>query len=86
MPVRYIIEEDFCEITLDTPPLNVIGQETRTGLAAALDAAEAAQVARVIVTGAGSAFAAGADAREFGGPPLEPVSYTHLTLPTNREV
>lgn len=80
MPVRYIIEEDFCEITLDTPPLNVIGQETRTGLAAALDAAEAAQVARVIVTGAGSAFAAGADAREFGGPPLEP----HLPEILNR--
>lgn len=80
MPVRYIIEEDFCEITLDTPPLNVIGQETRAGLAAALDAAEAAQVARVIVTGAGSAFAAGADAREFGGPPLEP----HLPEILNR--
>lgn len=80
MPVRYDIENSVCVITLDTPPVNVIGQELRQGLRDALDAAEAANVLRVIVTGSGKAFAAGADAREFGGPPLEP----HLPDVLNR--
>ncbi|MGL4295975.1 MAG: enoyl-CoA hydratase-related protein, partial [Aestuariivirga sp.] len=61
--VRYDIRDSICTITLDNPPVNVIGRALREGLAAALDAAEAASVARVVVTGAGSAFAAGADAR-----------------------
>lgn len=72
MPVHHALEGDLCLITLDAPPVNVIGRELREGLAAALDAAEAAGAARIIITGAGAAFAAGADAREFDGPPLPP--------------
>jgi 3-hydroxyacyl-CoA dehydrogenase len=70
--VHHHIDNGVCTITLDNPPLNVIGRALREGLAAALDAAEAAGVGRVIVTGAGSAFAAGADAREFDAPPAPP--------------
>lgn len=72
MTVRYEIGGGVCVVTLDNPPVNVIGQEMRRGLGAALQAAEAAGVARVIITGAGKVFAAGADAREFGGPPAAP--------------
>ena len=55
----------------------MIGRAERQGLlaaldAAALDAAEAVGVERVIVTGAGAAFSAEADATEFDGPPQPP--------------
>ena len=72
MAVRYSIEDQVCLITLDNPPVNVIGQALRAGLVSALDAAEAAGVQRIILTGAGASFAAGADAREFDAPPLPP--------------
>ncbi|MGL5116452.1 MAG: 3-hydroxyacyl-CoA dehydrogenase NAD-binding domain-containing protein [Beijerinckiaceae bacterium] len=71
-PVNCQIQNGVCLVTLDNPPVNVIGRALREGLAAALDAAEAAGVTRLIITGAGSAFAAGADAREFDAPPVEP--------------
>ncbi|MDR5653761.1 3-hydroxyacyl-CoA dehydrogenase NAD-binding domain-containing protein [Ruixingdingia sedimenti] len=72
MPVTHRITGDTCVITIDNPPVNVIGLAVREGLVAALDAAEAAGVARVVVTGAGRAFVAGADAREFDGDPVAP--------------
>lgn len=72
MAVRYSIEDQVCLITLDNPPVNVIGQALRAGLVSALDAAEAAGVQRIILTGAGAAFAAGADAREFDALPVPP--------------
>lgn len=72
MAVHCTITGDTCVITLDNPPLNVIGLAVREGLVEALDTAIAADVARVIVTGAGSAFCAGADAREFDTPPVAP--------------
>ncbi|MDP2084077.1 MAG: 3-hydroxyacyl-CoA dehydrogenase NAD-binding domain-containing protein [Gemmobacter sp.] len=72
MAVRHAIQSGTCLITLDNPPVNVIGRAVRQGLLAALDAAEAAGVERVIVTGAGAAFSAGADATEFDGPPQPP--------------
>lgn len=59
-------------VTLDNPPVNAIGREMRLGLLDAVKWAEAERLDRVIVTGAGRAFAAGADAREFDGAPLEP--------------
>lgn len=72
MTVHYYIENGTCLITLDNPPVNVIGQKVRQGLNEALDAAIAASVDKIILTGAGEAFAAGADAKEFDGPPLPP--------------
>ena len=60
-------------VFIDNPPVNAIGQAVRQGL---LEAARALagedNLDRVVVTGAGSIFAAGADAREFDGPPVEP--------------
>jgi 3-hydroxyacyl-CoA dehydrogenase len=75
-PVRFGLEGPAFVVTIDNPPVNVISQTVRAGLMAALAEAEAAVGAgradRIVITGAGRAFIAGADAREFDGPPLEP--------------
>lgn len=59
-------------VTIDNPPVNAIGLAERQGLFAAVRWAETERLDRVIVTGAGRAFAAGADAREFDAAPVEP--------------
>lgn len=60
-------------VTLDNPPVNAIAQGTRQGLLDALDWIEAeGDIERVILSGTGRAFAAGADAKEFDGPALDP--------------
>ncbi len=81
MPVTTRREGTTAHVTLDFPPVNAIGRETRQGLIDTLDwiAAEAG-LERVILSGTGRAFAAGADAREFDGPALEP----HLPDVVNR--
>lgn len=72
MPVHHRLLDGACVITIDNPPVNVLGQGVRAGLVAALDAAQTAGVTRIILTGAGKAFVAGADAREFDAPPAAP--------------
>lgn len=60
-------------VTMNVPPVNAIGRETRAGLMEAVAWAEAEKgLERVILSGEGRAFAAGADAREFDGPAVEP--------------
>ena len=59
-------------VTLTNPPVNAIGQAMRQGLLDAVRWAEEAGLTRVVLTGDGRAFAAGADAREFDGAPQEP--------------
>ncbi len=59
-------------VTLDNPPVNAIDKAMRDGLMEAVTWAERENFDRVIVTGAGRAFAAGADAKEFDGAALEP--------------
>ncbi|TKC86840.1 3-hydroxyacyl-CoA dehydrogenase [Trinickia terrae] len=60
-------------VTIDNPPVNALGVEVRRGLLAAIEAADAdANVAAVLLVGAGRNFIAGADIREFGKPPLPP--------------
>jgi len=72
MSVHHHIANRTCVITIDNPPVNVLGQAVRAGLVTALDAAEAAGVSRIVLTGAGKAFVAGADAKEFDAPPVAP--------------
>ena len=61
------------QVRIDNPPVNALGQAVRAGLLAAMEEADAdANVRAVLMTGAGKAFIAGADIREFGKPPLAP--------------
>ena len=60
-------------ITIDHPPVNALGWAVRQGLMNGLKAAEAdPEVHAIVVVGAGKAFIAGADIREFGQPPKDP--------------
>lgn len=56
-------------ITLDNPPVNGLGFDTRRTFAAHVQAADAdPAVTAIVVTGAGKAFSGGADIKEFGSP------------------
>jgi 3-hydroxyacyl-CoA dehydrogenase len=56
-------------ITLDNPPVNGLGYETRRAFAEAVERAQGdAAVKAIVVTGAGRAFSGGADIKEFGSP------------------
>ena len=60
-------------VTIDNPPVNAIGVAERKGLSdAARMLATDPKVERVIISGKGAIFAAGADAREFDSVPQEP--------------
>ena len=61
-------------VTVDNPPVNALGVAVRRGLLGAIEQAEDdAGVAAVLITGAGRAFIAGADIREFGQTPQLPL-------------
>lgn len=56
-------------ITLDNPPVNGLGYDTRRTFAAHVQAADAdPAVTAIVITGAGKAFSGGADIKEFGSP------------------
>nr|WP_316651212.1 3-hydroxyacyl-CoA dehydrogenase NAD-binding domain-containing protein [uncultured Gellertiella sp.] len=68
------VMEGVLEIVLDNPPVNAASLGLRQGLAAALDFALATDGVRaVVLTGTGKSFVGGADIREFGKPPAEPI-------------
>jgi 3-hydroxyacyl-CoA dehydrogenase len=72
--VRARIDGTTLVVTIDNPPVNAAGAEVRAGLAAAISHAENNDgVTAVVITGAGKTFVGGADIREFGKPPVEPV-------------
>ena len=75
MSVRYDLSDGIARVTIDRPErMNAVDAATDAALEAIWQRIEADPAVRVVVlTGAGErAFSAGAD----------PVSYTHLTLPT----
>lgn len=75
MPVNVQIHEAqaVAYVTIENAPVNAIGLAERAGL---LDAArqlnEVNSIDRVVLTGHGKIFAAGADAKEFDSDPVEP--------------
>ncbi|MFV0292691.1 MAG: 3-hydroxyacyl-CoA dehydrogenase NAD-binding domain-containing protein [Paracoccus sp. (in: a-proteobacteria)] len=75
-PVSSEFRNNAMVLTISNPPVNVISQAVRIGMVLACEAAQAAlakgRIDRIIITGAGRAFVAGADAKEFDGPALEP--------------
>lgn len=72
--VRWQTIDAVAVVTIDNPPVNVLSAAVRAGLLAAIRAAEAddGMIATVIAC-AGRTFVAGADVREFGLPPIDPV-------------
>jgi len=72
MTVTWRKENDIGFVEMDNPPVNAIGVAMRQGLLDAARWAEAENLERVILSGAGRAFAAGADAKEFDAKPLDP--------------
>ncbi|WP_440107273.1 3-hydroxyacyl-CoA dehydrogenase NAD-binding domain-containing protein [Acidovorax sp. BL-A-41-H1] len=72
--VTTALHGDVLVVTIDNPPVNALGAAVRQGLLAAMQQAQAdAAVAAVLLVGAGKAFIAGADIREFGKPPVAPL-------------
>ncbi len=69
MTTRYAVDDGVAVLTLDNPPVNGMGYETRRALVAGLDEALAdPAVVAVVINGAGKSFSGGADIREFGNP------------------
>ena len=69
MGARYEVRGDVAIVTLDNPPVNGLGLETRQGVAVGVERGWAdAAVKAIVITGAGKAFSGGADIREFGSP------------------
>ena len=72
--VTTALQGDVLVVTIDNPPVNALAAAVRQGLLAAMQQAQAdAAVAAVLLVGAGKAFIAGADIREFGKPPVAPI-------------
>jgi 3-hydroxyacyl-CoA dehydrogenase len=71
--VRLRVQDHIALVTIDHPPVNALGVAVRRGLLQAITQADAdAGVNAVLLVGAGKAFIAGADIREFGLPPQAP--------------
>ena len=71
--VGYAVEDGVAVLTIDSPPVNVLGIDVRRGIIAGAERAAADPAAQAIVLiGAGRTFPAGADIREFDQPMAEP--------------
>jgi 3-hydroxyacyl-CoA dehydrogenase len=69
MSASYAVHGPVAVITLDNPPVNGLGFDTRRDIADGLERAHAdAAVQAIVLTGAGKAFSGGADIKEFGSP------------------
>ncbi|WP_396268256.1 3-hydroxyacyl-CoA dehydrogenase NAD-binding domain-containing protein [Ideonella sp.] len=69
MSASFEIQDGVAVITLNNPPVNGLGYETRKAVADGLARAQAdASVKAIVLTGAGKAFSGGADIKEFGSP------------------
>ncbi len=69
MSASYEVRGAVAVITLNNPPVNGLGYDTRRGIADGIDRANAdPAVKAIVITGAGRAFSGGADIREFGTP------------------
>ena len=69
MSADYTVQGNLAVITMNNPPVNGLGLETRQAIVAGLEKALADdKVKAIILTGAGKAFSGGADIKEFGSP------------------
>ena len=69
MGAGYEVRGTVAVVTLDNPPVNGLGHDTRVAFAAAIEKAWGdAAVQAIVITGRGKSFSGGADIREFGSP------------------
>src|SRR5438477_12493686 len=69
MTARYETRDGVVIDSLDNPPVNGLGLETRTGVVEGIDRDQKEPaVTAIVITGTGRAFSAGADIREFNTP------------------
>jgi 3-hydroxyacyl-CoA dehydrogenase len=69
MAAAYEVREDIAVITLDNPPVNGLGFDTRRDLVEGVQrACEDEAIRAIVVTGAGKAFSGGTDTQEFNTP------------------
>jgi 3-hydroxyacyl-CoA dehydrogenase len=76
MPETVRVERrgDIAVVTIDNPPVNALSHSVRVGLLDQLPSLEAdPAVKAILLVCTGSTFSAGADVREFGSPPKEPI-------------
>ncbi len=72
-PVAFELEDGIAVITIDSPPVNALGQAVRQALWDAIDRFVAEDAAKAaLILGAGKLFLGGADISEFGKPPKDP--------------
>lgn len=72
MSVNLSFQDGTAILTIENPPLNLISAEVRAGLLRAMAEVTAQGAKRLVITGAGTVFVAGADANEFGRLPVAP--------------
>ncbi|MDQ1815528.1 3-hydroxyacyl-CoA dehydrogenase NAD-binding domain-containing protein [Massilia sp. CCM 9210] len=69
MSAEYLVNGSVAVITLNNPPVNGLGLETRTAAVAGIRRALADDAVKaIVITGAGKAFSGGADIKEFNSP------------------
>ncbi len=67
------VRGQIARVTIDSPPVNALGQDVRDGLLKAIRSANENETVRAAVLAcAGRTFVAGADIRELGKTPMEP--------------
>lgn len=72
--VRGRISDGILIIEIDHPPVNALSVDVRAGLATALaHGSDTHDINAMVITGSGKIFIGGADIREFGQPPAEPI-------------
>ena len=72
MAVTWHNHESCGFVVLNNPPVNAINHNMREGLISAVKWAEREKLKRVILSGSGRGFAAGADTKEFDHSPVSP--------------
>jgi 3-hydroxyacyl-CoA dehydrogenase len=83
MSADYVVKGSVAVITLNNPPVNGLGLETRTAAVEGMRKALADEAVKaIVITGAGKAFSGGADIKEFNSPKAltEPTLHTLIRV------
>jgi 3-hydroxyacyl-CoA dehydrogenase len=86
MSADYVVNGSVAVITLNNPPVNGLGLETRTAAVEGIRKAQADDAVKaIVITGAGKAFSGGADIKEFNSPKAmtEPTLHTLINVAEN---